>query len=40
MEDVLKLAETLANMPTLAIGFTKRLLNQSYKKNKSLFNQN
>ncbi len=29
MEDVLKLAETLSNMPTKAIGFTKRLLNQS-----------
>ena len=29
MDDVLKLAETLSNMPTKAIGFTKRLLNQS-----------
>lgn len=29
MDDVLKLAETLSGMPTKAIGFTKRLLNQS-----------
>jgi len=29
MEDVLKLAETLSIMPTKAIGFTKRLLNES-----------
>jgi 2-(1,2-epoxy-1,2-dihydrophenyl)acetyl-CoA isomerase len=29
LEEVLKLAETLSNMPTKAIGLTKRLLNQS-----------
>ena len=28
-EEVLALATTLANMPTLALGLTKRLLNQS-----------
>ena len=33
LEEVNKLAETLAEMPTKAIGLTKRLLNQSMKNN-------